>query len=416
MADNETRAILFAVDSQIDSITIEDSLAELALLAESAGADVVDQITQRRSSADPHTYLGEGKLLELAALIEETNADIAICDDELTPAQSAQLSEQLECRVIDRTQLILDIFAMRAHSREGKVQVELAQLRYLLPRLIGHGTQYSRLGGGIGTRGPGETKLETDRRHIRRRISELNQELTKIRQRRELHREARRDANIPVVALVGYTNAGKSTLLNQLAGADVLTENLLFATLDPTIRGVELPQGDTAFFVDTVGFIRKLPHALVAAFRATLEEVQQADILVHVADSSHPLMEEQLEAVIKVLGELDVHDKPIITVFNKADAPESSITEGLLVRFAPACAISALTGAGCDVLLQLVGETIPDRHVLRTYKVPYPEGHVVSWLHEQGRVVHETYLSDAIELQVELRTSVAQRVRQYISE
>lgn len=407
------KAVLFAIDTGRNLVDTADSLAELAELADSAGVTVVGKIVQRRDTPDTRTYLGEGKLNELVEMMRNTHADVAICDDELTPAQAGHISDAVDGRVVDRTQLILDIFASRANSKEGKVQVELAQLRYLLPRLTGQGAEMSRLGAGIGTRGPGETKLETDRRHVRHRMAELRRELNQIRQRRNLQRAARRAADTPMVALVGYTNAGKSTLLNTLTGAQVLAENRLFATLDPTIRGVELPQGETALFVDTVGFIRKLPHDLVAAFRATLEEVQEADVLVHVVDCTHPQMESQMAAVAEVLTELGAADKPIVTAYNKTDQQEPAVVEALTARTSHACAISALNGDGLDALVRLVGEVLPERHVTRTYAVPYSEGRVVSWLHEQGRVVSEEYQANAINVTVELRRSMADRVRQY---
>lgn len=415
MSMEAVKGVLFAVDSGRDSavIGISESLDELEQLAWSAGVEVVGRLVQRRDNPDPATYLGEGKLGELDVLMRSTGAEIAICDDELTPAQVAHLNEWLEGSVVDRTQLILDIFAGRATSREGKVQVELAQLRYLLPRLTGRGTELSRLGGGIGTRGPGETKLETDRRHVRRQISELRQELNRIRQRRESQRETRRQSLMRTAALVGYTNAGKSSLLKALSGVELLVENRLFATLDPTIRGVQLPQGETILFADTVGFIRKLPHELVAAFRATLEEVTGADVLVHVIDSAHPLMWEQAATVHEVLSELGVSGKPMVTVFNKADLVEPSVLAGLVAREPGSCAISALSGQGCDRLLELVGEALPEECVTRTYRIPYSEIKIASWLHASGRVLEQDFGPESVILRVELRQQMAQRVRQF---
>ena len=389
------RAVVFAVDVQNSDLDVEESLAELSQLADSAGVIVVGELVQRRGAPEPSTYLGTGKVVELAELMEETEADMAICDDELTPLKQETFSEMLQRRVIDRTQLILDIFAARAQSREGKVQVELAQLRYLLPRLTGQGLALSRLGGGIGTRGPGETRLETDRRHIRRRMAELRRELDRIRQRRRLQREHRQESQVPVVALVGYTNAGKSTLLNTLSGSSVHAQDQLFSTLDPTVRRVELSGIEQhVCFVDTVGFIRKLPHDLVAAFRATLEEVDGADMLVHVVDCPHPQMWEQMAAVQSILADLGAADKPTITAFNKQDRQDPQIVKRLVERTPHSCAISATTGDGCQELLRLVEELLPIRHVVRIYRIPYGDAGVVSWLHCSGRVLHERFDGD----------------------
>ncbi|MGI6610946.1 MAG: GTPase HflX [Limnochordia bacterium] len=408
------KAVLFAVDAHTPGLGVDESLVELGQLASSAGATVVDELVQRREAPDASTYLGTGKVLELAELMEDLDAELAICDDELTPAQAGNLSERLDRRVVDRTQLILDIFASRAQSREGKVQVELAQLRYLLPRLAGQGLVLSRLGGGIGTRGPGETKLESDRRHIRRRIAELRRELDRIRQRRRLQRESRQASHVPVVALVGYTNAGKSTLLNALSGASVPTQDHLFSTLDPTVRGVELPRYEQRVcIVDTVGFIRKLPHDLIAAFRATLEEVVGADMLVHVVDSSHPQMWQQMEAVQEVLVELGAADKLLVTAFNKKDRQEPQVLATFVARTPHSCTISARSGEGCMALLELVEELLPERYVVRAYRIPYSDAGVVSWLHASARVLHEEFDGDAARLKVAIRQQLAEQVRRF---
>ena len=303
--------------------TAEDSLEELKQLADTAGAVVVNRFIQRRAKPDPAFFIGKGKVQELALYAQQENIDLCIFDDELTPVQQRNLELSLGVKIIDRTALILDIFAQRAHSREGKLQVELAQMRYRLPRLSGKGTELSRLGGGIGTRGPGETKLEVDRRRVRTRINDIEKELALVLQQRQQQRQRRKDNEVPLIALVGYTNAGKSTLLNALTDAGVLAENKLFATLDPTTRSVTLPDGETILFSDTVGFIQKLPHQLVAAFRATLEEVVEADLLLHVVDASHSQREAQEQAVYEVLKELKVAEKPMLLVFNKADRMEA---------------------------------------------------------------------------------------------
>lgn len=339
---------------------VEDSLDELDRLAETAGAEVVGRVVQRRASPDPATYIGEGKAREIAALAIVAHADLVIFDDELSPAQQRNLEEIIGIKVIDRTWLILDIFASRAASKEGKIQVELAQLSYLLPRLTGKGVELSRLGGGIGTRGPGETKLETDRRRIRKRIAVLRGELAEIAARRGLQRSRRKEAGIPVVSLVGYTNAGKSTLFNALTESQVLAEDKLFATLDPTIRRCRLPGGGVVLLADTVGFIRKLPHDLVAAFRATLEEVAEADVICHVVDASHPGKDEQCAAVNAVLADLGLQDKPMVTVLNKIDLVEGDIErERLRVEHPGAVLISAAERWGLSDLLRAIEDTLP---------------------------------------------------------
>jgi GTP-binding protein HflX len=351
---------------------IEDSLDELGRLATTAGAEVVGRVVQKRARPDPGTYIGEGKARELAATVIMSHADLVIFDDELSPAQQRNLEDIIGLKVIDRTCLILDIFASRAASKEGKIQVELAQLSYLLPRLAGKGTELSRLGGGIGTRGPGETKLETDRRRIRRRIAALRGELDEIARRRGYQRSRRKEAGLPVVSLVGYTNAGKSTLFNALTRAGVLAEDKLFATLDPTMRRCRLPGGRTVLLADTVGFIRKLPHELVAAFRATLEEVAQADIICHVVDASHPGKDEQCAAVEAVLADLGLREKPTLTALNKIDlVPGELERERLRVEHPGAVFISARERSGLsDLLLQMEALLGSHRGDLELEKLP----------------------------------------------
>ncbi|WP_333871485.1 GTPase HflX [Desulforamulus putei] len=356
----EERAVLVGVKlPDMDQWQLQESMEELESLADTAGAEVVGKFMQTRQRPDTATFIGKGKVEELAAYCRKAEANIVIIDRELSPAQARNLEEKTSVKVIDRTQLILDIFARRAQTKEGKLQVELAQLKYLLPRLTGQGTQLSRLGGGIGTRGPGETKLETDRRRIRKRISDLEKELREVQQHRALLRKDRRDEPLPLVSLVGYTNAGKSTLLRTLTGADVLVEDKLFATLDPTTRRVRLPNNDNILLTDTVGFIQNLPHHLVAAFRATLEEVREADLLLHVVDVSHPNCEGQINAVESILESLQCLDKPIIMVFNKIDL----IQDQHEIPFAayPKVNISALSGLGIKQLLNLIADVLKDQ-------------------------------------------------------
>nr|WP_232356956.1 GTPase HflX [Thermoactinomyces sp. CICC 24226] len=326
--EGKEKAILVGCGTKKQEWSLRSTLEELKSLAETAQAVPVSQVLQFRDRIDPAWYIGRGKAEEIARMVEENEADLVIFDQELSPAQLRNLEGLMPCKVIDRTQLILDIFAQRARTKEGKIQVELAQLKYLLPRLAGKGKEMSRLGGGIGTRGPGEKKLETDRRHIRRQISVLTKQLEEIKKHRRLHQERRKKNGIPQVALVGYTNAGKSTLLNQLTGAGVLSENRLFATLDPTSRQLVLPSGKEVILTDTVGFIRQLPHHLIAAFRSTLEQVKEADLLLHVVDASHPEAEEQVEAVEQVLADLNAADIPVLMVWNKADRLERELPEG----------------------------------------------------------------------------------------
>lgn len=383
---------------------VESSLQELAQLAETAGVQVEGTVRQKRERPDAALFIGKGKVRELSLLRQQLDANVVIFDEELTPVQQRNLEAMLGVKIIDRTALILDIFAQRARSREGKLQVELAQMRYRLPRLSGKGIELSRLGGGIGTRGPGETKLEVDRRRVRTRITDIERELAQVLRQRQLQRRRRRDNALPVVALVGYTNAGKSTLLNALTAAGVLAEDKLFATLDPTTRSVRLPGGEVALFSDTVGFIQKLPHQLVAAFRATLEEVVEADLLLHVVDASHPRREAQQQAVYDVLRELRAEDKPTLTVFNKADRlGEGSLAlQQRLLRQEDSLFISALTGTGLDALLQAVEAKIKRRTVRRLLCLPYAESGLLHRLHGEGTVASCDYAPEGILVQVEL--------------
>lgn len=393
------KAMLISTDS-------EESLDELASLAETAGAMVLTRVIQNRQRPDSATYIGSGKAEELALTCQAMEIDLAILDDELTGAQQKNLENILGVRVIDRTALILDIFAQRAQSAEGKLQVELAQMKYRLPRLTGLGTSLSRLGGGIGTRGPGETRLEVDRRRIRKRIDDLEAQLREIKKQRDLRRARREKTGQTTVALVGYTNAGKSTLLNALSGADVLVEDKLFATLDPVMRHVELPENRSCLVVDTVGFIRKLPHQLVQAFRSTLEEALYADLLVVVSDLSSPHYAQQRATVFEVLNDLGAADKPILEALNKADrAPVGS-------RFEPADAIliSAKEGMGLDKLKAEISRRIAALRHRAELVIPYDKGCVLSLIHGKGQVVEEEYTAEGTRVVALMDAALYQRV------
>lgn len=353
------RAILVGLElPSSDSRDEEESLNELEQLALTAGAEVVHRITQSRDKPHLRTYIGLGKAEEIRTLADDLDINLVVFDDDLSASQQRHLEDIFERKVLDRTALILDIFAQRAHSSEGKLQVELAQLNYLLPRLTGKGVELSRLGGGIGTRGPGETKLEVDRRRIRHRIQHLRRELKHIAQNRNIQRQHRQKAGIFSISLVGYTNAGKSTLLNLLTKADAFVENKLFATLDSTTRRLFLSHNQIVLLSDTVGFIHKLPHQLIAAFRSTLEEVRQANLLLHLIDAAHPLMREQITAVGQVLGELGITEKPMISVFNKIDLLSGEELKNLKKHFPDSLFISALTGKGTENLLKEIEEKV----------------------------------------------------------
>ncbi len=388
------RVILVGVSLQENDDT-EDSLAELGELAETAGALVVGSAIQNRESVHPGTYVGKGKLQELRQLAAELDATGIICDDELSPAQLRNMEDALECKVMDRTLVILDIFAARASTSEGKIQVELAQLKYRLGRLAGLGTSLSRLGGGIGTRGPGEKKLEMDRRLIKNRISQLNRELSQVKMHREVTRSQRERSQVKVAAIVGYTNAGKSTLLNHLTHASVLEEDKLFATLDPTTRNLKLDSGQELLLTDTVGFIRKLPHHLIEAFRSTLEEAKYADIIIHVVDSSNPQREKQMYIVYETLRNLGVSGKKTITLFNKQD----KLVENEILKDAYAdktLKISARTGEGMPQLLEALEEFLREDKQLLEGIFPYGKGRQVSQIRKYGELLEEDYRENGI--------------------
>ena len=388
------KVVLVGVSEQ-DGDDAEDSVAELAELVKTAGAEVVGTLIQKRALIHPGTYVGTGKVQEIAELAEQTGATGIVCDDELSPAQLKNLEMMLNTKVMDRTLIILDIFAARAITREGKIQVELAQLKYRLSRLAGMGRSMSRLGGGIGTRGPGEKKLEMDRRLIKDRIAQLNRELKEIRQHREITRAQREKNKIPVAAIVGYTNAGKSTLLNTLTDAKVLEEDKLFATLDPTTRLLELPGRQQILLTDTVGFIRKLPHHLIEAFKSTLEEAKYADYILHVVDASNPQRDKQMHIVYETLYQLDIKEKTIVTLFNKQDA----VVEKEPLRDFKAdrtLSISVRTGQGLDELKELLCELLREDKILVERIVPYDAAGIIQQIRKSGELLEEEYRAEGI--------------------
>ncbi|TCT14376.1 GTP-binding protein HflX [Natranaerovirga pectinivora] len=405
------RVIIVAID--FDNQDTDDSLDELEELVRTAGAETVGRITQSRESAHPATYVGKGKMEEIKNLVIALGATGVICDDELSPAQLKNLQEKLDTKVMDRTMLILDIFAKRASTKEGIIQVELAQLRYRLTRLIGIGASLSRLGGGIGTRGPGEKKLEVDRRHIRNHIGQLSKELQEIKKHRDLIREQRKKKKTPVIAIVGYTNAGKSTLLNRLTMAGVLEEDKLFATLDPTTRQMELPSGKQVFLTDTVGFIRKLPHHLIKAFQSTLEEAKYADLLLHVVDSSSPQAEKHIHVVYQTLKDLEALDKPIITVYNKQDCLETPLTIRD-VKAEKSVYISALKEEGIDELLNSIEEVLRNQAHLIEKIIPYNEGSILNNIRTYGQIEEEEYKNEGVYIKAYVPQEVYDRVNKLL--
>ena len=404
----QERAVLVSVDT--GEFDVDSSLAELTELAKTAGADVICEMTQKRESPEPGTFLGRGKLQELADFCENEKPDLVIIDGELSPAQQKNIERFTDVRVIDRTTLILDIFAQRALSGEGKLQVELAQLKYALPRLGGKGVSMSRLGGGIGTRGPGETKLETDRRHIRRRISALTEDLKALDERRTRYRERRKKDGVVTVALVGYTNAGKSTLMNTLTDAGVLAENKLFATLDPTARALTLPDGSQVLLIDTVGFIRRLPHKLVEAFKSTLDEAVSANVILNICDASSDECSEHYRVTNELLEELGCADKPIITVLNKCDlANDISIPMvGNCVR------VSAKTGEGLPGLLEKIAAALPPTRKRVKILLPFSMGGAGAELRKTGVVHSEEYTADGLLLDITADIFVLEKYKDYI--
>ncbi len=405
------KALLLSVDT--GDFDAESSIEELTLLAESAGAEVVGSIIQRKSTPDGATYIGTGRLHEAELFCHNQEIDVIICDGELTPSQIRNIENATKVRVIDRTQLILDIFALRAKTREGKLQVELAQLKYALPRLTGKGKQMSRLGGGIGTRGPGETKLESDRRHIMRRMHALQEQLNEVEKRRGLLRKRREKNGVITVALVGYTNAGKSTLMNALTDAGVLAEDKLFATLDPTSRKLTLPNGQEVMLIDTVGFVSRLPHDLVKAFRSTLEEAAEADIVLNVCDASDIHCSEHIEITTGILKDLGGAGDNIITVMNKCDKAENIFD---IIRMGKIVMISALKGVNLDLLLREIEKCLALQSVELCLLIPFSKGGELNTIRNTGKILSEEFTADGTLIKVILPASEADRYKEYITE
>lgn len=394
IGEQQERVILFAASTNTSDDT-EESVEELRELVKTAGAETVGVVIQNRENIHPGTYLGKGKIQELKEMVWESGATGVVCDDELSPAQLKNLEDALDTKVMDRTMIILDIFAARAKTREGKIQVELAQLRYRAVRLVGLRNSLSRLGGGIGTRGPGETKLEVDRRRIHERISQLKSELQDVERHRDVVRKQREQSGTLTAAIVGYTNAGKSTLLNKLTGAGILAEDKLFATLDPTTRALTLPGGEKVLLTDTVGFIRKLPHHLVEAFKSTLEEARYCDVILHVVDCSNPQMDMQMHVVYETLRRLDIKDKEIITVFNKVDRPDADtacrdMSADYKVK------LSAKTGEGIEELLDLFAVILRNRRIYFEKVFAYKDAGRIQMIRKSGQLLSEEYQDDGI--------------------
>jgi GTP-binding protein HflX len=413
------RVVLIGVWTDGTQRSAENSLRELSLLAETAGSQVLDGLIQRRSRVDAATYVGAGKARELAEIVAVTEADTVICDGELSPSQLRQLESVVKVKVIDRTALILDIFAQHARSREGKAQVELAQLQYMLPRLRGWGESLSRQaggrvagGGGIGTRGPGETKIETDRRRIRTKISKLRRDLAEMSTGREVQRARRKRNAVPSVVIAGYTNAGKSSLLNALTGAGVLVQDALFATLDPTVRRARTPSGRDYTLTDTVGFVRHLPHQLVEAFRSTLEESTQGDLILHVVDGSDPDPLAQIAAVREVLSEIGAADVPELIVINKTDAVDPLELESLRLRERNCVLVSARTGDGVDKLRAAIEDALPERDPVVSAVVPYSRGDLVARAHAEGEVLRAEHQADGTFLEARVPAELARQLTQ----
>jgi GTP-binding protein HflX len=413
------RVVLVGVWTEGSAEMAENSLAELKALAETAGSEVLDGLIQRRDKPDPATYIGSGKVIELRQIVVATGADTVICDGELSPSQLRQLEDKLKVKVVDRTALILDIFAQHAKSKEGKAQVELAQIAYLLPRLRGWGDSLSRQvggraagGAGIGGRGPGETKIETDRRRIRDKMAKLRREIAEMKVSRDTKRQERKRFNIPSVAIAGYTNAGKSSLLNKLTDAGVLVENALFATLDPTVRKSQTSEGRVYTLSDTVGFVRHLPHQLIDAFKSTLEEVSGADLIVHVVDGSHPDPFEQIRAVREVITEIGGGEIPEIIAINKVDAADPDVVMEILRKEKNSFAFSARTGFGIDGLVRAIEKSLPHPNVEINALIPYDRGDLVSAVHERGEILSEEYVETGTQMRALVDGGLAKAIEE----
>ena len=406
------KVVLVGVWTEGTAIDAENSLKELAALAETAGSQVLDALIQRRDKPDASTFIGSGKVEELRQTVMATGADTVVCDGELSPAQLRTLEQKVKVKVIDRTALILDIFAQHAKSREGKAQVELAQMSYLLPRLRGWGDSLSRQAGGIGGRGPGETKIETDRRRINDKMAKLRREIKEMKTARDTMRQERRRNNIPSVAIAGYTNAGKSSLMNRLTNAGVLVENALFATLDPTVRKSTTSDGRIFTLSDTVGFVRHLPHQLVEAFKSTLEEVSQSDLIVHVVDGSHPDPREQIRAVREVINEIGGGDIPEIIAINKADIALPEVLMQLLREETNSFAFSARTGFGMETVLKDIETSLPKPRIEITALIPFSRGDLVSAIHERGEILSEDYSEQGTKIHAFVDGSLARKLEE----
>ena len=411
------RVVLVGVWTEGTIKDAENSLAELKALAETAGSEVLEGLIQRRDKPDPATYIGSGKVVELKQVVMSTGADTVVCDGELSPSQLRQLEDKLKVKVVDRTALILDIFAQHAKSKEGKAQVELAQIAYLLPRLRGWGDSLSRQvggraagGAGIGGRGPGETKIETDRRRIRDKMAKLRREIAEMKISRDTKRQERRRFNIPSVAIAGYTNAGKSSLLNKLTDAGVLVENALFATLDPTVRKTQTSDGRIYTLSDTVGFVRHLPHQLIDAFKSTLEEVSESDLIVHVVDGSHPDPFEQIKAVRLVIDEIGGKDIPEIIAINKVDVADPNVIMEILRKEPNSYAFSVRTGFGVEGLLHAIESSLPRPSVEINVVIPYDRGDLVHAIHERGEIFSEQYIAEGTSIHARVDGGLAQRI------
>ena len=409
------RALLIGLEKQgVSKWDLHDSLDELRELANSAGAEVVDTVTQKLQKPTAPYYIGRGKAESIKESCQDQQVTSVIFDDELSPAQGRNLENLFARKVLDRTQLILDIFAQRSRSREGRLQIELAQLQYLLPRLTRMWHHLSRQTGGIGTRGPGETQLEVDRRRVQERIARLERELESVRKTRAIQRQGRKRHQWPVAAVVGYTNAGKSTLLNLLTGADVIAEDKLFATLDPTTRSFALPNKQRVLLTDTVGFLRKLPHTLIESFKATLEEVSEADLLIHIADLGHPRVDEQMEAVDRVIKELDAYGKQTLVVFNKIDKlPNRDVVDSYLNRFPGSVAISAHTGEGVGKLVEALESALSSWRLRSRFRIPANESALIAEIHRVGHVLELRYEANEALIVAHVPPDLAQKLERY---